>query len=311
MPTLAEVLINEAADLGKANTMYQSSPFVAELPSMIQRATSEFMHRDVPLNQTIAKIASENKCTDEQIQRICEESNNQVYMAKYAAFKGQLNRDVKFDLASVPGVKACMNEKTAMEKTASVKGEKGIIIDKNSFSIGADERSSMSKIAADKVTALFEKLSAENQKYANSVTEDMTVIAQTFIEQARLGKDVQPVFAHMCKEAGWSEGMMNMCKDAVSHNISVLQAEDVVSNEFSVDLVNYKTNDDFGVGDYGFRKTASTIDFAPIITRGGDIVSDIDALVKVASHVVDVTSKLVPVQNRLHELEKVFGLRGE
>ena len=100
---------------------------------------------------------------------------------------------------------------------------------------------------------------------------------------------------------------MNTCRSAVNHNVECMKNDGKVSDEYRIDLVNYKEAEDYGVGQYGFSKQASTIDFAPIITRGGHIVSDIDQLVKTASDVADEVSKLVPIQTKLHEIEKVFG----
>lgn len=308
MPTLAEVLINEAADLGKINTMHQDSQFVAELPGMIQKVTSDFMRYNTPLNQSIAKIAADNQYTDDQIQRICEESNNQVYMAKYAAYKGNPERDVRFDLASVASVRSLMHEKTAMEKTASTKQSSFEYVDKNAFSLSAAASTPMHKIAAHKASELIGKLDRENKKYSNSLTEDMTKIAQTLISESLLGHDPQPIFSHMCKEAQWTEGLMNVCREAVNHNIAAMRNDGSVSSEFSVDLVNYKRSENFGVGSYGFQKEASFIEFSPIVTRGGASVRSIDELVKIAENASETVSVLAPVQKRLSTIKDVFGV---
>ena len=63
MATLAETLINDAADLGRVNTMYQDSPFVRELPGLIQQVSSSYLNNGVSLNESISKIASEKKYT--------------------------------------------------------------------------------------------------------------------------------------------------------------------------------------------------------------------------------------------------------
>ena len=308
MPTLAEVLINEAADLGKINTLHQDSPFVTELPGMIQQVTCDFMRYNTPLNQSIAKIAADHQYTDDQIQRICEESNNQVYMAKYAAFKGNPEKDVRFDLASVAGVRALMHEKTAMEKTASENSSAFEYIDNNMFALAAANSTPMHKIAANKASAVIGKLRAENTKYANSLTEDMTKIAQTLVSEAILGNDPQPIFAYMCKEAGWTDGLMDICKGAVSHNLDCMKKEGFVSEDFTIDLVNHKRSENYGVGIYGFQKEASFVAFSPIVTRGGAHMPDIGSLVKVAENAVETLQVLAPVQKKLSSMTSIFGL---
>lgn len=306
MATLAETLINDAADLGRVNTMYQDSSFVRELPGLIQKVSSDYLNRGVALNDSISKIASEHKYNDEQIQRICEEANNQVYMAKYASFKGNLERDVKFELASVAGVHSVGNDK--MEKKASyTKADSPLDkLDGMCFDMSPESDVTISKIAADKVVRLMDKVAAEESKYANSVTEDVNCIAQTLIEQEKMGNSADGVFRNLCKFAGLTDGMMNLYKTAVEQNIERMKQANYLPPSFDIQLNKYQQDKNYSVGEFGFAKQASAPAFISVITENGTSVRDFDTMVKTASRVNDCMVKLAEKQKLKRELEKVF-----
>lgn len=306
MATLAETLINDAADLGRVNTMYQDSPFVRELPGLIQQVSSDYLNRGIALNESIAKVASEHKYNDEQIQRICEEANNQVYMAKYASFKGNLERDVKFELASVPGVHSVGNGK--MEKKASyVKADSPLgRLDDMCFDMTPEKEVGISKIAADKVVRLMDKVAAEENKYSDSVIEDVNCVAQTLIEQEKMGNSADGVFRNLCKFANLTEGMMNLYKTAVEQNIERMKHANYLPPSFDIQLNKYQQDKSYSVGEFGFAKQASAPAFISVITENGTPVSDFDTLVKTASRANDCMIKLAEKQRLKRELDKVF-----
>lgn len=306
MATLAETLINDAADLGRVNTMYQDSPFVRELPGLIQQVSSSYLNNGVSLNESISKIASEKKYNDEQIQRICEEANNQVYMAKYASFKGNLERDVKFELASVKGVRSVGNGN--MEKKASYTPAESPLdrLDNMCFDMTPESDVKIEKIAADKVVRLMDKLAREEEKYANSVTEDVTCVAQTLIEQEKLGNSADEVFRSLCKQANLTDGMMNLYKKAVCENIERMKQANYLPPSFKIELNKYQQDKNFSVGEFGFAKEASATPFISIITENGTSVSEFSDLVKIASRVNSCMVKLAERQNKIKEIDHVF-----
>lgn len=308
--TLAEALINDAADLGKVNTMYQDSPFVRELPGLIQRVSSEHLNQGVSLNQSIAKVASENNYTDEQIQRICEESNNQVYMAKYASYKGSLERDVKFELATVDKVKEIRDGK--MEKRASFIAADSPLdrLDGSVYDIAPEKDVSINKIAAEKAVRLMNKLASEKTSLSNSITEDVNCIAQTLISQEMLGNSANEVFRNLCKYAGLSEGMMDVCKMAVEENIGRLKEAHQLPESFNIELLKFQRDKNFSVGNYGFAKQASAPAFISIITENGTPVTEFDSLVKIASRASACAAELAKKQHLSNKVCSVFGNEG-
>ena len=306
MATLAETLINDAADLGRVNTMYQDSPFVRELPGLIQQVSSDYLNRGVSLNENIAKIAAERHYNDEQIQRICEETNNQVYMAKYASYKGNLERDVKFELASVNGVHSVGNDK--MEKKASyLKADSPLDrLDGMCFDIAPEKDVTIEKIAADKVVRLMDKLASEESKYVNSATEDVNCVAQTLIEQEKLGNSADDVFRNLCKFADLSDGMMDLYKTAVEENIERMKEANYLPPSFDIELNKYQQDKNFSVGKFGFAKEASAPAFISIITENGTSMPDFDSLVKTASRANDCIEKLAKTQKMIRDIDHVF-----
>lgn len=311
MATLAETLINDAADLGKINVMYQDSPFVKELPVVVQKVASAYMQKDVPLNQSIAKIAKSHDYTDDQLQRICEESNNQVYMAKYAAYKGSPERDVSFELASVRRVKEIRDGK--LEKKASfLNADMGIDhLDKYAFSVSPEEEVSLHKITAQKATSALTKLETEQHKYANSATEDMNCIAQVLIEQEKLGNDADAIFGHLCKTASFSEPMMDLCKQAVEDNLQRMRKQNYVPSTFSLTLNKFQEKSAFSLGEYSFAKEASAPKFSSMVTENGTAVKSIYDAEKIANRFCTVFEKLASVQKVLSGAKRAFGLKAE
>ena len=103
MKTLLDAL-NDGLDIG-FKPQAQSNKFVSSLPGYIKTAVDNYVRYGKDLNDTIRSIAEKNKLNDDQIQRVVEGANNQVYLIIYEKGKGNLDRKVKFELASLPKVK--------------------------------------------------------------------------------------------------------------------------------------------------------------------------------------------------------------
>lgn len=101
--TLADAIRSEA-DLAVGG----GAGFVTMLKPWAQRAAQAFLQRGAPLNEQIARIAHDNHLNNDQIQRLVQESNVNVYLSKYAATSGDRSRRVSFPIASLPGVQAVL-----------------------------------------------------------------------------------------------------------------------------------------------------------------------------------------------------------
>ena len=63
----------------------------------------------VGLNEAIAQIATDRNLNQEQIKRLLEEANQEVYLIEYNKLKNKVVRDVKFEIASLSKIKDLMN----------------------------------------------------------------------------------------------------------------------------------------------------------------------------------------------------------
>lgn len=313
MATLAETLINAAADLGKINTLHKDSAFVRELPGMIQKCASDYINNGIELNDSIYKIAKENNYNEHQVQRLVEESNNQVYMAKYASLKGNKDRDVVFDLADARIVNARLKGEENIEKTASAKPDNKDRLFKlyymNKYaSYGPDKKSSMAKIAAKKSIDALNTLRDDVSKIASEIAEDFTAISQTLILQENFNKNAQEVFNEICKRASWDDTCMNLCKDSVENSLSLMKEYGNVNKSLDVSLCKYEKTASFDMGEYSLNKEASFVKFSPVVTPNGDSVQSIDAIVKIACEVKDKMEHLSKRQTKLSDIESIFGM---
>lgn len=313
MATLAETLINDAADLGKVNTLHQDSPFVRELPGMIQKVASDYIRHNIDLNDSIYKIAKEKDLTAEQVQRLVEESNNQVYMAKYASLKGNRNRDVQFKLADGREIKAMLSGKRKMEKRASANEDDNAVFQNGTFmkyaSFAPEKSSSIKKIVAHKAVTIMDDLRDTTEKYAAEIGEGFSIIAQSLILQEYFNKNGQDVFTDICKKADWDDSCMDLCIEAVDNNLRYMQSGNQVSKTMGMDIAKYQKTASYDIGKYSFNKEASCVKFSPVVTPDGVSVQSLDSLVKIACEIKDKMTEMSKTQSKLKYVEDGFGLR--
>ena len=313
MATLAETLINDAADLGKVNTLHQDSPFVRELPGMIQKVASDYMKHNIDLNDSIYKIAREKDLTSEQVQRLVEESNNQVYMAKYASLKGNRNRDVQFKLADGKEIKARLKGEHKMEKKASANGDDIATFQNGTFmkyaSFAPEKSSSIKKIVAHKAVAIMDDLRNTTEKYASEISEGFSTIAQSLILQEYFNKNGQDVFTDICKKAEWDDSCMDLCIEAVDNSLKYMKSSNQVSKTMDMDIAKYQKTASYDMGKYSLNKEASFTKFSPVVTPDGVSVQNLDSLVKIACEIKDKMAEMSKTQSKLKYVEGGFGLR--
>lgn len=83
-----------------------------QLNMMAKLAESEFLTKEIPLNQSIIKIASENKLNQYQIARICEAANVGVYNSLFAKTG---NGKFSYDVADQESIINALNKKAESE----------------------------------------------------------------------------------------------------------------------------------------------------------------------------------------------------
>lgn len=87
---------------------------------LAMQAAKALVEKDVPLNETLDKLAAEHDMNAEQLKRLCEATNNVTFNEAFAARgkQGSDDRLVEFKVASAAEI---LSQRVGAEKTASVR----------------------------------------------------------------------------------------------------------------------------------------------------------------------------------------------
>lgn len=87
---------------------------------LAMQAAKALVEKDVPLNETLDKLAAEHDMNVEQLKRLCEATNNVTFNEAFAARgkQGSDDRLVEFKVASASEI---LSQRVGAEKTASVR----------------------------------------------------------------------------------------------------------------------------------------------------------------------------------------------
>lgn len=87
---------------------------------LAMQAAKALVEKDVPLNETLDKLAAEHDMNVEQLKRLCEATNNVTFNEAFAARgkQGSDDRLVEFKVASAAEI---LSQRVSNEKTASVR----------------------------------------------------------------------------------------------------------------------------------------------------------------------------------------------
>jgi hypothetical protein len=87
---------------------------------LAMQAAKALVEKDVPLNETLDKLAAEHDMNVEQLKRLCEATNNVTFNEAFAARgkQGSDDRLVEFKVASAAEI---LSQRVGAEKTASVR----------------------------------------------------------------------------------------------------------------------------------------------------------------------------------------------
>ena len=200
--------------------------FKASLERYANSVSNDYVKHGTDMNESIAKIASRNHLNDEQIQRVVEESNNKVYLAKYAELKHSNERDVTFDRAEAEKVKTASKDGVSdLSKIASSADEP-----LNAFNSTRNLTGALTPAApTDIVKLAMEKLASELDKTAKKfdrakVDFDAHIykVAGMMIRYDRAGINTDMAFEEICRQNNFRTPMQQIIKEA---------AEDIIGEE--------------------------------------------------------------------------------
>lgn len=333
MATLLEALSDGSFDMQNKRDL--SSGFARELTSYRDKVVNDYVKHNMDLNKSIANLAKSKNFNDDQIQRVIEEVNNQVYLIEYSKLKEQPERNVTFDIAMLPKIKSIMdgsykepenNNGSNLQKTASECGSfEKIASDEtqgdmrnlfNSYNVhscslrfetGEDE----SKIYLQKIAKNIVEEDARLEKMAKEMDNGLNSLGMAMIKYTQLGLDTNSIFNQMGKEAGLSDRDMELIKIATETRLENLKQTTPMPEGLKVDLnIEKVANEDFSLGKFSMVKTASASNrYVPTIIVDKVSIKGMNELVKLASDVSGVIDEYVTrKQNYELMLDKVASL---
>lgn len=318
MATLLDALSDGSYDLQNKRDL--SGDFSKKLLNYRNLVVSEFLKYNIDLSKAIAKIAQRENLNDDQIQRIVEEVNNQVYLVKYDQLKGRPDREVEFDLASRDKVKRIMKGedvnsnsepkeettgekvslKTAfeqekmdsMEKVASAESYDLFngMLSRSYGDLSVATRQTRDEFMMTKIASHIKEKENELNKIAKSLKNTASELGDTFVNLERLGSDTNEVLSTIIKSAELNEKEVELIKEATADRINLLVERRYLPENFTVDLTNInlekKASEKFTLGKYSLNKTASVAcdtTIPKICLSTNKVISSIDDIVKLAS----------------------------
>lgn len=333
MATLLEALSDGSFDMQNKRDL--SSGFARELTSYRDKVVNDYVKHKIDLNKSIANLAKSKNFNDDQIQRVIEEVNNQVYLIEYSKLKEQPERNVTFDIAMLPKIKGIMdgsykekesNNSVNLQKTASECGSfEKIASDEsqgdmrnffNSYNVHScslrfETKEDESKIYLQKIAKSIVEEDEKLEKMAKEMDRGLNSLGMAMIKYTQLGLDTNSIFNEMGKEAGLSEKDMELVKIATESRLENLKETTPIPKEFKVELnIEKVANEDFSLGKFSMVKTASVSNrYVPTIIVDKVAIKGMDELVKLASDVSSAVNEYVSrKQNYELMLDKVASL---
>lgn len=334
MATLLDALSDGSYDLQNKRDI--SGDFGKRLLDYRNAVVSEFLKYNIELSKAISNIAKRDSLNEDQIKRIVEEVNNQVYLVKYDQLKGSPDRDVEFDLASIENVKKHMrgesvtvqgketdkpidkdevsskaafeiNKFDGLEKVASA-GETFDLfngISGNSYGdLSIEMRESRDEFMLRKIAETINDKTVALDKVAKEVNHYASELGDTFTNIERLGSDVDEVMSAIVKAAGLNDNEINLIKEATEKRVTMMKERNYVPSEFDVVFgeinTEKKASEKFNLGKHSFLKTASVAcdtKIPNICLSTNKVVSSIDDIVKIASTMKERVDTLCNMNN--------------
>lgn len=333
MSSLLEALSkNMFSDLNKQADLNSASPsnFVNKLPVYVNQVVQNYFKYGIDLNTSIAEIAKKENLNEDQIQRIVEESNNQVYLRKYEELKKFPDREIIFDLADTKIVLKKINgedtsdtEKTIEQqvKAASISGyslEKIASEDTpsdnlNAFNYNAYEFANLS--VAHKYTEedlikreLMQKIVNivdQKEKLLQKTAADLFILAEALIKYDRMNVNLSALKSELIKQAEWTDYDFDLLQEAINNKISKLQEYKILPEDYQLDFVNTeidKTAEEYSLGKYS-KKTKPAV-VVPIVATDQQAINQLNDFINIAKDIKQnkqKINKLVNTENQIKE----------
>jgi len=306
----------------KSNTFDVGGQFVQKLASYKEKVVNSFLRNNIDMNQTIAKIASDENLNDNQIHRVIEEANNHVFLYKHAQYQSNIDREVHFPIANLQTIKSIMEGKpvtasavsTSLEKNASFEDDSSAEL--NSFNYSPYDMIGLSlekEVTASEVVAreLFNKYSEKKMDLEEKVAKFNASVydfADALIAVDRLFANTEEIYKHACKESGLKIDKQQVVKIAINEKIASMKEDNALYDSYELRLDNVDTSEhekQYSLGKKGFLKQAGDgkfKDFPKVETPAGKYLASVEDMVKLAS---EINNSLAAVESAKESLAHV------
>lgn len=337
MPTLLEAL-TEGFDL--VGPSKYTGDFVQKLKEYKSKAVRDFVQYGISLDQSIAELAAKSNLNDDQIQRIVEDANTQVYLIKYNEMKTQPERDVIFDLASLNGVKEKMglsknpapipaqsdtelegeNEKVASWESGG-DGLNFMNFDMHgTASLAPDKEVSRDYIELQKTAAMIMSIDRQVEESLGKVADTMYDLAGVFVKYARSGCDVNRLFRTIQKESTLNVNGQTMLKKAIDQRVDIMKEARALPEEYSFPELTgidkeAELRDEFSLGDKSHKEKTEFDGVSnqelPVVVTDKRVVRSVQDLVNLANQAALEKQKSIEHINNRELAVEASGLTPE
>lgn len=312
MSTLLEALSDGSYDCQNKRDL--STDFSRNLLQYRDAIVNEYLGNDkTDLSASIARLAKAHALTDEQIKRVIEEVNNQVYLVLYNRMKQSPERSVKFNLADFRQVKGNLDEvarsknrviskkeasseKKAMtfdqcfEKTASVHISEDLFADAEKMfcKTGQLSQAGSQKYMAQKIAEQYDSLQEKVAASTNQMFDHAYTLGSALLESKLLGADANAIFSGIAKTAKLTPTAQEFIKAACEDAITKYQSDFRVPENFKL-AFETETNFEksaFSLGKYSLSPNFNEFSVpAPSVSVRGRNLNNFDDYVKLAEEV--------------------------
>ena len=316
----------EAPDNSSVNKSKITGPMGATIKSWKDRVIDDYYKNGVDLNKGIARIAETNNLTNEQISRIVEEANCDIYELEYAKKKNESVRDIEFGVASLVKVKDILSgdaeanqepvrdaENNPSDKAPTMMKKASCVdtVDFMNETTGSSPAMSMHtdlterSILEKKAEALINNLNSEIKKTASDWERKVGVIGDALIQYAHFNKDINSIFQKVANESGLSKKyqlpIIKMAGSIVENGKRVGRVP--ASFNAHIDTSQYKVA--MSLGDFSLIDQAEDKphdEILPVVISGKEVMTGYGSLVKMATKLIDDQDKLQTLESRKADL---------
>ena len=325
---------------GESLSNILGSDFGKRVETMRDSVVNNYLRFKTDLNKSIAQIAENENLNDDQIHRIIEEVNNQVYLIKYKEMRNSPDREVQFDIASLPKIKefirngeahkpsdvnALHSEKESgtlcgsFEKKASFENMEGgdslNFLNYCSYDVGSLNSEIPFDIKNDLVRKVTDKLAClENERdcLVEKIASDYYTIAEALIKYDRANIDVNETYSVLCREASLRGSEQNYIRDAITQKVAQMKEYRLIENDYELNLEFVdleKTANEFSLGQYSLLKKADETQSnqnVPVVAVDNKTIRSVNDLINIADDISANKQKLETNKQEIKHINSVI-----